>query len=66
MRNLLFVYAKTKAEISCEVTAFVFATLMVQSLSFLNLKFHASSHLLWLYSLVRKSEDRSSHDAAQI
>ena len=32
--------------------SFVFATRIVQSLYFLNLKFQASSHLLWLYSLV--------------
>ena len=32
--------------------AFVFATRIVQSLYFLNLKFQASSHLLWLYSPV--------------
>ena len=35
------------------ISAFVFATRIVQSLYFLNLKFPASSHLLWLYSLVR-------------
>ena len=50
-------YAKTKTQISFAVTAklisaFVFATRIVQSLFFLNLKFQASSHLLWLYSLV--------------
>ena len=48
-----FVYAKTKAQTSCAVTAqlisaFVFATKIVQSLFFLNLKFLASSHLLWV------------------
>ena len=32
------------------ISAFVFATRIVQSLFFLNLKFQASSHLLWLYS----------------
>ena len=47
---------KTKMQISCEVTAqlisaFVFATQIVQSLFYLNLKFQASSHL-WLYSQV--------------
>ena len=52
--NRLFAYAKTKTQISFEVTAklisaFVFATLIVQSLYFLNPKFQASSHLLWLY-----------------
>ena len=32
------------------ISAFVFATRIVQSLFFLNPKFQASSHLLWLYS----------------
>ena len=49
MRKLLFfAYAKTKTQIS----AFVFAIRIVQSLYYLNPKFQASSHLLWLYSLV--------------
>ena len=34
------------------ISAFVFATRIVQSLYFLNPKFQASGHLLWLYSLV--------------
>ena len=34
------------------ISAFVFTTQIVQSLYFLNLKFQASSHLLWLHSLV--------------
>ena len=33
------------------ISASVFATWIVQSLYFLNLKFPASSHLQWLYSL---------------
>ena len=50
-------YVKTKTQISFSVTAklisvFVFATQIVQSLYFLNPKFQASSHLLWLYSPV--------------
>ena len=54
MRNRLFAYAKTKTQISFAVTAklisaFVFATWIVQFLYFLNPEFHASSHLLWLY-----------------
>ena len=54
---LIFVCAKTKEEISCVATsqlisAIVFATYIAQSLYFLNPKFEASSHLLWLYSLV--------------
>ena len=52
-----FAYAKTKTQISFVVTAklisaFVFATWIVQSLYFLNPKFQASSHLLWLSSPV--------------
>ena len=34
------------------ISSFVFATRIVQSLYFLNPKFQASSHLLWLYSPV--------------
>ena len=46
-----FVYAKTKMQISFAVTvklisAFVFATWLVQFLYFLNTKFQAVSHLL--------------------
>ena len=48
---------KTKMQISFAVTAklisaFVFATRIVQSLDFLNPKFQAASYLLWLYSPV--------------
>ena len=48
------IYAKTKKQISFAVTAklisaFVFATQIVQSLYYLNPKFQASSHLLWLH-----------------
>ena len=54
--NQCFAYAK-KTQISFAVTAklisaFVFATWIVQCLYFLNTKFQASSHLQWLYSLV--------------
>ena len=35
------------------ISAFVFATWIVQSFFYLNPKFQGSSHLLWLYSLVR-------------
>ena len=50
-------YAKPKAQISFAVTAklisaFVFATQIVQSLFFLNPKFQVYSLLLWLYSLI--------------
>ena len=34
------------------ISAFVFATWIVQSLLHLNPKFQASNHLVWLYSLV--------------
>ena len=34
------------------ISAFVFATQIIQSLFFLNLKFQASSYLLWLHSPV--------------
>ena len=57
MRKPAFAYAKTKTQISFAVTAklisaFVFATWIVQSLYFLNPKFQASSHLRRLYSPV--------------
>ena len=52
-----FAYAKTKTQISFAVTAklisaFVFATRIVQFLFYLNPKFQASSHILWLCSPV--------------
>ena len=52
--NQQYAYAKTKAQISCAVTAqlisaFAFATQIVQVLFFLNPKFQASNHLLRLY-----------------
>ena len=55
--NQLFAYAKTKTQISFAVTAklisaFVFATRMVQSHFYRYPKFQASSHFLWLYSPV--------------
>ena len=76
MRKPVFAYAKTKTQISFAVTAklisvFVFATRIVQFLYFLNPKFQASSHLVWLYSLVcvglvGNPEDRFSHNEAQL
>ena len=45
MCPIIFSYTKTKMQI----TVFVFATEMVQSLYYLSPKFQASSHLLWLY-----------------
>ena len=49
-----FGLCENKAQISSAVTAqlisaFVFATRLVQCLFFLNTKFQVSSHLLWLY-----------------
>ena len=57
MRKLAICICENKAQISFAVTAklisaFVFATRIVQSLYFLNPKFQASSHLVWLYSPV--------------
>ena len=56
-RNPTICICKTKTQISCAVTtelisAFVFATQIVQSLFFLNLKFQASSLLLWQHSMI--------------
>ena len=56
MRNQFYASAKTKSQINFAVTdrlinTFVFATQIVKYFFFLNLKFQASSHLLWLYSL---------------
>ena len=64
-KTAFFAYAKTKTQISFAVTAklisaFVFATGIVQSLYFLNTKFQASSHLVWLYSLVSDGPGRES------
>ena len=74
--SVLCNYAKTKAQISCTVTtqlisAFVFATWIVQSLYFLNPKFQTSSLFCgcaaWFMSeLFGNSEDRFSHDTAQM
>ena len=57
MRKPVLAYAKTKTQISFAVTAklysaFIFASRIVQSLYFLNTKFQASNHLLWMYSPV--------------
>ena len=58
MRKLDFCLCKNKGADSFAVTvklisAFAFATQIVQFLFFLNPKFQASSHLLCLYTLVR-------------
>ena len=57
VRKSAFAYAKTKTQINFAVTAklisaFVSASRIVQFLIYLNPKFQASSHLLWLYSPV--------------
>ena len=53
-KTVFFAYAKIKTQISCTVTAqlisaFFFAVRIARSLYYLNPKFQASSHLLWLY-----------------
>ena len=49
----LHIYAKTKVQISCAATVqMISAALIVKSLYFLNPKFQASDHHLWLYSPV--------------
>ena len=73
--NQQFAYAKTKAQISFAVTAklisaFVFATRIVQFLFYLNPKFQACSSFLCLYSPVcvgpvRKPHCWFSHEVAQ-
>ena len=55
--NRIFANANAKTQISFAVTvklisAFVIATQIEQSLFFLNPKFQASSHVLWMYSPV--------------
>ena len=53
MRKPAFCICENKdADQLCGISAFVFATPIVQSLFFQNRKFQASSHLLWLYSPV--------------
>ena len=57
MRKPTFCICGNKVQISFAVTAklnsaFVFATRIIQSLFYLNPKFPASSHLLWLHSPV--------------
>ena len=69
-------YAKTKAQISFAVTAklisaFVFATRIVQFLFYLNPKFQDSSSFLWLYRSicvgpVRKPHCWFSHEVAHM
>ena len=75
-KTVFFTYAKTKTHISCTLTAqlisaFVFTIRIVRSLYYINPKFQASSHLLWLYRPVgagysRKPEDRFSHNEVHV
>ena len=64
--------AKTKVQISCAVTtqlvsAFAFTIWIVRSHYFLNLKFQASSHLLWLCRTWSENpKDRFSQEVAQM
>ena len=69
-KKRLFAYAKIKTQIKL-ISVFVFAIWIVRYLFFLNPKFHASIHLLCLYSPVcvgrgRKPEDRFSHNEAHL
>lgn len=72
LETLFFLYyAETKAQISCETSAFVFAFQIVQTLYFLCLKFQGTSQLLWLYNLVCvgpgwKPHDKFSGDTALV
>ena len=76
MRKPDFCNAKTKTQISFTVTAklisaFVFATRIVQSLYLLNPKFQASSILSdcnarFVSDLVGNPEDRFSHNEAHL
>ena len=57
LENMIFAYAKTRPQINYAVTAqlisaFVFTIWIVQSLYFLNPKFLAPNHLLWLHNRV--------------
>ena len=72
MRKQAFCIYENKDAVTAQlISVFVFAIRIVQSLFFLNQKFQASSHLLWLYSPVcvgpgRKPDDRFSHNKAHI
>ena len=75
MMKPVFAYLKTEAQISYAViaqliSAFVFATLIVQFLFFLNPKFQDSGHLLRLYRIVSdlagNHEDRFSHVVSHV
>ena len=76
MRKMDFCIYENKDEDQLRVTAklisaFVFATRIIQALYFLNTKLQAFYHLLWLYSLVcvgpgRKPENRFSQNEAHI
>ena len=51
-QSLIFAYKKTMVQISCAAAQRLCFRYIVQSLFFLNPKFKASIHLLWLYSPV--------------
>ena len=57
MRNRLFAYAKTKTQISCAVSVFVFKHLAI---------FFDCTAARFVSDLVRNPEDRFSHNEAQI
>ena len=76
---MLFAYAKTKVQISYQVTAHLIMQRLcfryidsTISLHILNLKFQASGHLLWLYTawfvadFVRNVKGRLSHGVAHV
>ena len=48
------------------ISAFVFATLLVQSLFFIYPKFEASSHILWLYRLVGVETPKTGFHASRL
>ena len=73
MRKLAFCKCENKGAVTVLlISAFIYTTKIVQSLFFLNPKFQASSHLLWLYSPVCVSDqvgnpkDRFYHDGAHM
>ena len=73
MRKPAFCICENKAADQLKlISAFVFATQIVQSLFFLNPKFQAPSYLLWLHSPVcvgpgwKPPEDRFSHNEANM
>ena len=71
MRKPAFFIFENKDADQKLISAFVFAIRIVQSLYFLNPKFQASSHLVWLYSPLcvgpgKNPENRFSHKEAHM